>query len=289
VYSLGGAKLKLIGLDPDQDATQSCDDGLRIWSTLKKSTPHLEQIGIKPGAKLLVLQSLRPTLEKLESDIASVFPEHKILDTGESFVGAILFSGPSEDKDFTNNNIQNILTNNEQLHKNILVTGVSGTGKSALCEELKKMGYQAYDLEMMEGYFAMHKKGTGEKISYRFDNNNLKEMEKYDWLCDIPKLKELIEKNKDKTVFYCCTGSNINDLMPLFDKTILLTASEDVLRHRLTTRTSNDYGKSTEIQDWTFSWKDWWEDNVRELGVIEIDANQNLEKVASDIIEQINN
>jgi hypothetical protein len=90
VYSLCGAKLKLIGLDSEQDATQSCDDGLRIWSTLIKSTPRLEQIGIRPGARLLVVQSLRPTLTKFKSDIASVYSEYKTLDTDDSFVGVLL-------------------------------------------------------------------------------------------------------------------------------------------------------------------------------------------------------
>ncbi len=171
--------------------------------------------------------------------------------------------------------------------KNILVTGISGTGKSALCEELKKMGYPAYDLEMIKGLFDMFEKSTGKRVTYYFDNNKLEEMEKYSWLCDIPKLKQLLKDNAGKTVFYCGTGTNINDLVPLFDKTILLTATEDVLRHRLITRTSNDYGKSAEIQDWTFSWKDWWETNIKELGAVEVDANQNLQSVAKDIIQKV--
>ncbi len=48
------------------------------------------------------------------------------------------------------------------MNKSIFVTGVPGSGKSAVCEELKKLGYRAYDIEEMQGLFLMINKKTGE-------------------------------------------------------------------------------------------------------------------------------
>jgi len=246
-----GKNLDIKVLFPSEEETISRDKNRQNWTT---------------GAERI------KTVREEFTSIRNIIGKENFIDT----------SGQTPEK-----TLGKILINNEQPHKNILVTGISGTGKSALSEELQKMGYQAYDLEMIKGLFDMFEKSTGKRVTYHFDSNKLEEMEKYNWLCDIPKLKELIKNNKDKTVFYCGTGTNINDLVPLFDKTILLNASEDVIRHRLSTRTSNDYGKSTEIQDWTFSWKDWWEDNMRELGAIEVDANGPLDVVARDIINHV--
>lgn len=85
------AKMRLIGLDPEKDvADLEVTDEVKAWYTITNPTPELEAIGVKKGERFLVFQSLRPTLEKLERDIAAVFPDYKLLDKGGSFVGAVL-------------------------------------------------------------------------------------------------------------------------------------------------------------------------------------------------------
>lgn len=41
------------------------------------------------------------------------------------------------------------------MNKSILVTGVAGSGKSAISSELKKFGYKSYDIESIKGLFLM--------------------------------------------------------------------------------------------------------------------------------------
>jgi broad-specificity NMP kinase len=53
------------------------------------------------------------------------------------------------------------------MNRSILVTGISGSGKSAICSELKKQGYTAYDIEEMHGLFNMINKKTGKIIWLR--------------------------------------------------------------------------------------------------------------------------
>ena len=52
------------------------------------------------------------------------------------------------------------------LHKSMLITGVAGSGKSAVCKELKKLGYLAHDIESVAGLFMMVDKKNWKK-SYK--------------------------------------------------------------------------------------------------------------------------
>ena len=91
VYGMSKSKLQLLGLDIETDVSEiATDDGVRVWCTLKRSTPELERLGMVAGARLLAFQSLRTTKESLEKDIAAIFPEHKLFDTEAPFIGALL-------------------------------------------------------------------------------------------------------------------------------------------------------------------------------------------------------
>jgi hypothetical protein len=91
VESLLVQKIALLGLDSEKDiADREVTDEVKVWYTLKNSNPKLEAKGVKAGDRLLVFQSIRPTLDSLEKSVAEVFDDYKILDTGESFVGVLL-------------------------------------------------------------------------------------------------------------------------------------------------------------------------------------------------------
>lgn len=171
------------------------------------------------------------------------------------------------------------------MNKSILITGVAGSGKSAVCDELKKLGHKAYGIENIDGLFAMVNKKTG-KIAEDHNNDDLESVKQHDWICDKNKLQRLIRKNSKGIVFYCGTAFNLDDLLPLFDKIFLLKVSQKVIRKRLSTRTSNGFGRTSEVQRWIFSWKKLWEDHMREKGAIVIDANRGLREIATDIVER---
>ena len=169
------------------------------------------------------------------------------------------------------------------MNKSILITGVAGTGKSAVCDELNKLGYKAFGLEDIDGLFTMIHKKTGKPFK-NYDNDNFEMVKQADWICDKKKLQRLMRKNSEGFVFYCGAVSNLDDLLPLFDKIFLLKTSQKILRERLTTRTSNDFGRTAEVQKWVFSWKSWWENHMKEKGAIVIDAGRSLRKIAENII-----
>lgn len=85
------AKIRLLGLDPETDISHiEVTDEVKVWYTLGSSSPILEEKGISAGSRLMVFQSLRPSLEKLEADISKVLSNYRLLDTGGTFIGAIL-------------------------------------------------------------------------------------------------------------------------------------------------------------------------------------------------------
>lgn len=169
------------------------------------------------------------------------------------------------------------------MNKSILITGVAGSGKSAVCNELKKLGYKSYGIEDMDGLFTMVDKITG-KTAEDHDNNNLESVKQHDWICNKNKLQDLVHNNARGIVFYCGTASNLDELLFLFDKIFLLKVSPKILRKRLGTRKSNDFGCTPEVQKWMLTWKKWWEDHMCEKGAITIDANRNIKEVVADII-----
>ncbi len=171
-------------------------------------------------------------------------------------------------------------------NKSILVTGITGSGKSYLCNELKKLGYKAYDIENMNGLFNMVHKKTGKIADKYYDNDNLECVKQHDWICNKNKLQKLVRKNKKGIVFYCGTASNLDELLFLFDKIFLLKISTKILRKRLSTRKSNDFGRTPEVQEWILEWKDWWENHMHEKGAIVINANRDIQEIITDIVKR---
>lgn len=170
------------------------------------------------------------------------------------------------------------------MKKPILITGVAGTGKSAICDELNKLGYKAFGIEDIEGLFTMVHKKTGKPFE-EYDNNDLKKVKQADWICDKKKLQHFINKNSKGIVFYNGTASNIDDLLPLFDQVFLLKVSQNILRNRLSNRTSNDFAQTADVQKKLFSWKTGWENYLKKKGAIVINANRPIKEVINDIID----
>ncbi len=88
---MADSKIAFLGLDIATDIAEiRTDDGIRIWYTLKNSTPELEQKGIYAGDTLLVFQSLRYSHESLEKELATTGDSYQTFDTGSPFIGTLL-------------------------------------------------------------------------------------------------------------------------------------------------------------------------------------------------------
>lgn len=174
------------------------------------------------------------------------------------------------------------------MRKKIFITGVAGSGKTAVSQALGVLGYKAYDIEDDKyGLFMMVRKDTGEHF-LDYDNSDLNKVNNARWICDITKLKELLDKQNEDLVFYCGIASNIIEVMSLFDTLILLQVKPEVLNNRLLVREgTDDYANTEAGRQRVLSWKDEFEDNMIKAGMLVVDANSNPEEVAKDIIKLV--
>jgi dephospho-CoA kinase len=106
--------------------------------------------------------------------------------------------------------------------KRVLLTGMSGTGKSSVVEELAARGYKAVDTD------------------YRFcdvqpDGRQL-------WREDA--IEELLATEDADVLFVAGCEENQGRFHPQFDHIVLLSAPLETMVERLRTRTNNPHGKA---------------------------------------------
>ena len=107
------------------------------------------------------------------------------------------------------------------MKKRILITGVSGVGKTSVGIGLKNLGYESVDIEGIDSMFKMFHKGT-KQIFDDYDNSNPEHIKNAEWICDVEKLKLFLKSQKSDIAFYSGIASNMNDIVFLFDKIVVL-------------------------------------------------------------------
>jgi len=160
------------------------------------------------------------------------------------------------------------------------ITGVPGVGKSTIAARLKKEGFHVYDVDEVDGLCNWKHKETGEfaKHTEPSDRNWL---DKYNWICDVQKLKDLIKKTSNIIVFGIT--SNQREFMCLFDKVILLNCNKKTFLKRLSSRVGNDFGKKEFEKKHILSWYKNFEKDMLKRGAISISTESNLEQVIEEI------
>lgn len=166
-----------------------------------------------------------------------------------------------------------------------LITGVAGTGKSSVAHELRKRGYAAYDTDAGFSYYADKK--TGEKVT-RPHHPTLEWYSAHERIFDEKILKNLFKKHTDEPLFIASITANQNRFYPDFDRIFLLTANDQTLAHRLKTRTSSHFGKQPIDLHRVLSGRANFDQELLNVGAIEVSSEQPIEKVVGQILSSIN-
>jgi dephospho-CoA kinase len=171
----------------------------------------------------------------------------------------------------------------------IYITGLSGSGKSTVCREIKKMGFEAHDADG-EGINNWYKTSSGkiasrEEIDKPHTNDWYK---KFSWQTSENKVKKLALRAKNKLIFVCGTSANEEKAWHIFDKVICLVVNEGTIRERLKMRTTNDFGKDKTELKMILDWYKIYPGDYLKMGAITVDANQSLGKVLNTILKIAN-
>ena len=120
--------------------------------------------------------------------------------------------------------------------KRILLTGMSGTGKSTVISDLAERGYQAVDAdcdEFSEWVVVSDDAGTpGSPVEAGRD-----------WVWREERIQALLATAETDYLFVSGCAANMGKFLPQFDHVILLSAPDKVIIARLGSRTNNAYGK----------------------------------------------
>lgn len=165
-----------------------------------------------------------------------------------------------------------------------LITGVAGTGKSTLAKELRKRGYAAYDTE--EGFSYYVDKRTGERCAYP-KSPSPQWYETHERVFDEKILLNLFKKHADEPLFIATITANQAKFYPEFDKLFLLTAPDDVITHRLGTRTNNYFGRNPLDLQRVIGRHQQFDDELTACGAIKIDATRSISQMADEILAQL--
>jgi broad-specificity NMP kinase len=115
--------------------------------------------------------------------------------------------------------------------RNYLVEGGSGTGKSAVCRELRKRGYRAVDGDNELAYQGDPETGRRTDASGH---------EYHIW--DVDKVREIAANTTDEVAFFCGGSRNFGKFLDVFDEVIVLDVDTETLKRRLADRAADDWG-----------------------------------------------
>lgn len=149
--------------------------------------------------------------------------------------------------------------------KRVLLTGMSGTGKSTVLGRLASLGYKTVDT----------------------DYDGLTMWTGTEWLWREDRIQQLLSTEDADVLFISgCTRNQVT-FYPQLDHIILLTAPVPVLVDRLTTRTTNPYGKHPEELAEVLRHKQDIEPLLRKGATLEIDTSSALDRVVESILAHV--
>lgn len=118
----------------------------------------------------------------------------------------------------------------------VLITGMSGTGKTALIRELSARGFTAYDLDTPDW-------------SHWVDvapADGLTPAEGKDWVWQEDRVRTLLSAPHEGLLFISGCAENMHRLYPLIDRIFLLSAPIETIMARLEKRCTDGYGHTAE-------------------------------------------
>lgn len=157
--------------------------------------------------------------------------------------------------------------------RNYLVEGVSGTGKTSVCQELRKRGYAAINGDRELRY--QGRPTTLSSPEIRHAQN----------IWDVEKVRRLAADRDDDVTFFCGGSRNFTQFIDFFDAVFILEVDAATLHQRLDSRTDDDWGKSKSERDLILRLHATKED-LPASGIV-IDATQPLDNVVDTILRHV--
>lgn len=169
------------------------------------------------------------------------------------------------------------------LMKKYYITGVPGIGKTTIMKELQRLEFAAFDVDYVPGLCHWMHVETKEPVE--FIPGASEEWHKaHAWLCDVGKLKELMDKQRTERLFVCGLTKNQEEYYELFDAVVLLHADQRIFIERMAGRDSEHFGHNEDDRMSVLEWHKRFEEEALRAGALAIDSSQPVEETVSEIL-----
>lgn len=166
-----------------------------------------------------------------------------------------------------------------------LITGLPGSGKSTVCEELKRRGYEAYDGDYdhlahwfdAEGNVA---EDTAEKRTPEFVQTHTRAISE-------KTIAEFAHKASETDVFICNDPENEDILASYFTHIFALVLDESIREQRVANRKNNPWGKLPHEKARDQLIRPIAEKRYQQSNYTKVDANRPTDEVTDSILQYL--
>jgi GTPase SAR1 family protein len=151
----------------------------------------------------------------------------------------------------------------------ILVTGMSGTGKSTVLEELSRRGHQTVDTDSDTWSESVASDDQGRSS---------------DWVWREDRIGRLLDSHRDGLLYVAGCKSNQGRFYDRFDAVVLLSAPTEMILERIRIRDTNSYGKSASERRMILDDLETVEPLLRATSSVEVDTCRPLSEVVDELV-----
>jgi dephospho-CoA kinase len=160
----------------------------------------------------------------------------------------------------------------------VLLTGMSGTGKSTVISTLARRGYKAIDTDSDE---------WSEWANATADSAAVGSTVEPDWIWREDRIQRLLSTEDADVLFISGCKTNQGKFYARFDHLVLLSAPTEVVLERLATRTTNPYGKHPDELARILWHVQTVEPLLRRTATLEVDTSVPIDKVIETILDRV--
>jgi len=162
--------------------------------------------------------------------------------------------------------------------KRVLLTGMSGVGKSTLICELAARGFKAVDTDTDE---------WSEWATVAGDPDGSGSLTEPDWVWREDRIQRLLSTEDADVLFVSGCKSNQGKFRAQFDHIVLLSAPTPLLIERLAARTTNPYGKHPDELARILGYVLTVEPMLRRVASLEMDTSAPVEQIVEAVLSLV--